>query len=98
MAYRPHPGLTTAARLAQYTEVEGGVWRIPPEDAKFHERALMMRRDDCGVHCYPFEGAMSTQAVHSMRFSDGREWDCVNGWRDMSLQRPSQRRIDRPCE
>lgn len=90
-----HPGLTEATRLVQYTEVEGGIWRIPPAGTEFHSWPLIVRKDDFGGHCFPFVGQMITQAVHAMRFESGREWDCVNGWREDT--EPTQRRIDKPC-
>lgn len=68
--------------IREYAEREGGRWRewilggIYQSDLP--ESRILKSFDDGGA-CYGV--IIKDQFVHALRFRDGREWDCINGWR-----------------
>ena len=70
--------------LVWYTEMEGGAWLPWPFT---WETKLPTRFPDGtgGQLAMGSRGTIVAQSVkfHALRYSDGREWDTLNGWRDM---------------
>ena len=77
------------AEVLEYTTKEGGEWldwdfkTFKPSNPELNTMGIpitgsvntghvaLFRDDTLGISVF----------VHSLRLSDGREWDCVNGWR-----------------
>lgn len=81
--------LDPLAEIKMFTREEGGQWLdIPPEFA--YSKSALFDSGDAGP-LKPFTANTSVLvsrdgktaiAVHSLMFSDGREWDVLNGWRE----------------
>ncbi len=59
--------------VIEYTTVEGGGW---------HRWDLDLV-SDTRLHNHPQMAALALYGyyIHALRLSDGRVWDCINGWR-----------------
>lgn len=66
--------------VLEYTAEEGGAWRALDRDVSVDQLGL----DDVLEACRRYGRRTAFLAgieVHSLRFTNGREWDVVNGWR-----------------
>jgi hypothetical protein len=67
-------------RPTAYTTVEGGKW-YPWSLEGITESQLASALALYNVVNVRLKAGTIRVSVHTLKFLDGREWDCINGWR-----------------
>lgn len=65
--------------ISKYTAKEGGPWHI--WTSGYVDNYVLKAKLSYAKYNHQRYIILNGCLVHSLKMEDGREWDCVNGWR-----------------